>query len=168
MPFKKALIISTTLFVVFYSLLNLLFTKFLYIGINFSPSLPQKYLIGVRNTRDIKKGDLIVFRFKGDDFAPKGLQFFKKVVCVPGDKLEVNPQKREFYCNGKFIGRALNYSCKEHKPVYPFVFNGTIPKGKYFVIGTDKCSYDSRYWGFVDKSQIVAKILWTFGRLEDK
>jgi len=134
--------------------------------INTSPSIHQKYLVVLKGSNEVKKGDLIVFPFKGSDIAPKGLRFIKRVVCGPGDFLEV--KGRNFYCNGKFLGRALEYTCKIHKKVDAFHFRGIIPEGKYFVMGENRCSYDSRYWGFVDKKDIEGKVLWAFGEVESE
>jgi len=37
-----------------------------------------------------------------------------------------------------------------------------IPEGKLFVEGDTKYSFDSRYWGFVDKSEIVGRVIPIF------
>jgi len=133
------------------------------IVINNSPSIRKKILI-ILKTKNVKVGDLIVFRFKGSEIAPEGLRFIKRVVCGPGDFLEVKDDK--FFCNGKFLGKALEYTCKDHKKIDNFQFRGIIPEGKYFVIGETLCSYDSRYWGFVDKESIEGKAILSFGKVE--
>jgi conjugal transfer pilin signal peptidase TrbI len=152
-------------------LLELFIYKFLFIGVNTSPSIEEKYLLGIKSFFSIGRGDLVAFIPEGRIFKliniekPKGeFYFVKRVVCLPGDMLTVNPQTRKFFCNGKFIGKALTVSCKGYKAPL-FVWNGTIPKNRYFVMGETKCSYDSRYWGFVKRNQIKAKIYLTFGHL---
>lgn len=83
------------------------------------------------------------------------LQYLKKVICKENDYLQVNSNK-EFYCNSKFIGKASDYDFHLN-PVDYFKFNGVIPKDKYFVVGTHKLSYDSKYFGFIDKKSILRK-----------
>jgi len=151
--------------------LELAIYRIFFIGINTSPSIEEKYLLGLKIFHSIKRGDLVAFVPKDRIFKLIGLKkpkrafyFVKKVVCLPGDKLEVNPETREFFCNEKFIGKALAISCKGYKAPL-FVWNGSVPNGHYFVMGETKCSYDSRYWGFVKKDQIKAKIYLTFGHL---
>jgi len=164
---KIVLIISSII-----ALLNFFIKRVLFIGINTSPSIEEKYLLGLKVFHSIDRGNLIVFIPEDRIFKliglekPKGTFYFvKKVVCLPGDRLSVNPRTREFFCNGKFIGKALTISCKGYKaPI--FIWNGTIPKGYYFVMGETKCSYDSRYWGFVRIDQIKAKIYIAFGHLD--
>lgn len=39
----------------------------------------------------------------------------------------------------------------------PIIEEGKIPKGKYFVSSPAVRSYDSRYWGLVDESEIIGK-----------
>ncbi len=39
----------------------------------------------------------------------------------------------------------------------PMIEEGRIPKGKYFVSSPAVRSYDSRYWGLVDESEIIGK-----------
>jgi signal peptidase I len=135
-----------------------LFDKNFLLVRNISPSEPMGFYLVVR-TNDIHKGDLILFKFnKQSEFVKQGTFLLKEVVCVPGDTLIV--KGRNFFCNGKLIAEALSYSCKKHIPVEPFSFNGVIPQGEYFVLGKTKCSYDSRYWGFVKKEDILGKAFY--------
>ena len=43
-----------------------------------------------------------------------------------------------------------------------FVYEGVIGKGLLFVTGDHKDSYDSRYFGFINREQVTAKAfpLW--------
>jgi len=36
------------------------------------------------------------------------------------------------------------------------VFNGKVPEGTLFVSGQHRDSFDSRYWGFLDRKKVEA------------
>ena len=58
------------------------------------------------------------------------------------------------FCGNRFLGVAKTKSMKG-EPVQPFVFNGIVPINKVFATGGHKDSYDSRYFGFVERSKIT-------------
>lgn len=101
-----------------------------------------------------KRGDVIVFIFPED----KSKDFIKRVVGVENDVIEIRDKR--LYVNGKL----------QDEPYTQFVESGqivprrdnfgpiTVPEGKIFVEGDNRDrSYDSRFWGFVDKSDVVGK-----------
>lgn len=94
-----------------------------------------------------------------NEYTAKAKHLIKYVSCKEGDVLHV--EGMSYYCNGAEIATALSNDHRGHK-VDHFDFNGVVPSGKYFVTGTHPRSYDSRYFGFVDKSNIErgAKPLW--------
>jgi len=117
------------------------------------------------NRKAIKTGDYIVFL--GDDreisahtkpMIDKNLdRMIKKVGCASGDMLVHNDQG-EFYCNGCFVGKALETDSLK-RPLPQFQFSGVVPKESYFMIGTNPRSYDSRYFGFIAAEKILYKAL---------
>lgn len=75
----------------------------------------------------------------------------KKLVCGPNDLLD--KRGAQFWCNGIYLGDAKTTSMKGRTmPV--FEWHGTVPEGKAFVMGEHIDSYDSRYFGFVDLTQM--------------
>lgn len=86
--------------------------------------------------------------------------FMKKIGCRGGQYLIANDD-RSFYCDNKFIGKAKESDVDGNKVDY-FHYSGVIPKEQFFVIGTHPRSYDSRYYGFISKNQILrgASPLW--------
>lgn len=84
----------------------------------------------------------------------ENIQYLKQIACNEGDILKV--EGKDYYCNDKYIGTACIYDGKGNK-VDNFIFNGEIPIDKFFVTGTHHLSYDSKYFGFIDKSQILRK-----------
>ena len=81
-------------------------------------------------------------------------QVVKYVKCDSGDKLEATG-RGEFFCNDVYLGRAKTHS-REGTPVERFEYDGIIPEGKFFAMGTCVDSYDSRYVGLEDKRDIKA------------
>jgi signal peptidase I len=133
-----------------------LFSKeFGYPLVKYDSSIPGHLFWLIKDNRPLQRGDIISFRFSGSKYFPQGAQFLKIIACLPGDDLQ--EKERCFYCNGKFIGCAKRYDRKGN-PVSFFIFKGKVPDGKYFVVGIHPDSYDSRYWGFVDKEQIIGRV----------
>lgn len=128
------------------------------ISVTLTPSLKHRVYWLIRNPDKVMRGDYVLFRHK-ELSARMGMKKSEDVMkilgCNEGDLLTVDAEKK-FYCNGEYLVRAKDISLKG-EPLQHFVFNGTIPKGVMFVMGQHKDSFDSRYFGFVDKSRILAK-----------
>jgi signal peptidase I len=112
-----------------------------------------------------QRGDIIVFKYPQDEKK----DFIKRVVGLPGDKLEV--REKTVYVNGKPLNESYAYYAD------PEIFPGgeqprdnlgpmIIPKDSYFVMGDNRDhSLDSRYWGFVDLNKIKGRaflIYWSW------
>ena len=95
------------------------------------------------------QGDYVLFPVKGFS-AP----FIKKITCADGSVLAM--QDDGYFCNGEYLGRAIK------KKAQPFVWNGAIPKDKLFVMGSHADSYDSRYFGFIDRKEVTARVVPIF------
>ena len=128
------------------------------ISVTLTPSLKHRVYWLIRNPDKVVRGDYVLFRHK-ELSARMGMKKSEDVMKILGcnerDLLTVDAEKK-FYCNGEYLVRAKDISLKG-EPLQHFVFNGTIPKGVMFVMGQHKDSFDSRYFGFVDKSRILAK-----------
>lgn len=147
------------------------------------PGSVSKYFLPYR---DVKRGDIIVFRY------PEQIQqtYVKRVIGVPGDHIRL--ENKQLYLNGK----AMNEPYKVHKDpniqsyrdnfpaaasgYYGSIYEGgrrmlqnhvvngeiVVPPGYYFAMGDNRDqSSDSRYWGFVPRENIVGKpliIYWSF------
>jgi conjugal transfer pilin signal peptidase TrbI len=127
-------------------------------SVTLTPSLKHRVYWLIRNPDKVVRGDYVLFRYK-ELSARMGMKKSEDVMkilgCNEGDLLTVDAEKR-FYCNGEYLVRAKDLSLKGER-LQHFDFNGTLPKGVMFVMGQHKDSYDSRYFGFVDKSRILAK-----------
>ena len=99
------------------------------------------------------RGDIIVFRYPKD----RSTDYIKRVIGTPGDTIYI--KDRVVMINGQKVDdphahftRPLAQSPKaDYGPV-------TVPDNSYFVMGDNRDnSSDSRFWGFVDKRDILGK-----------
>ena len=162
------------LFFVFMALASffLLFNYNYVVGVNFSESLPFKfYVISKNETGEIKKGDLIAFKYAGSDFFPTGEIMIKYVGGEGFDQVDVIGQNYYIKSNTSHqtdlhIGAAKLFSGLEQEkdPLNP-LSPQTIPPGKFFVYTPYPHSFDSRYdhLGLVDSKDIFGKVVFTFG-----
>ena len=135
---------------------------------------------------DIKRGDVIVFKFPGNDSVNEGVHYIKRAIGLPGD--EVNIEGRDVYINGEKIKQVYegNYKYFEQgtevatdkyidtlsENIFDVIYKRssinttkgktnfpiTIPEGNIFVLGDNRDnSYDSRFWGFVPIESISGK-----------
>ena len=146
---------------------HLLVNKFIY-GTEI-PFTNKKILV----LRHPQRGDVIVFEFPEDESRPylDRRDFIKRIIGVPGDTVAV--RDKQVYVNGQpyKIPQAIykdgqqllgdNQECRDEN-TFPrnefcrdFMPPVKVPPGKYFVMGDNRDrSYDSRFWGFVDQSEI--------------
>jgi signal peptidase I len=137
--------------------------------------------------RPIERGDIIVFKYPFQDHT----HYVKRVIGLPGDHLKLSDQR--VFVNGKLLNEPyvmhdpavgfdpLNYNfppqgvqlylprmVKEWAADIGNHVQGdeiVVPPGKYFAMGDNReNSYDSRYWGFVDRDAIMGRpvlIYWS-------
>jgi len=133
--------------------------------------------------RDVKRGDIIVFRYPVD---PRQT-FVKRAIGVPGDHIRLIDKK--LVLNGHLVNEPYVYhkteyieSYRDNFPSDPnvhvsesaldmlsrHVSNGEVivPPGYVFAMGDNRdSSLDSRYWGFVPRENIIGKpliIYWSY------
>ncbi len=131
---------------------HLLVNKFIY-GSHL-PWSDDRFLV----LRSPQRGDVIVFEFPMDAELPfyKRRDFIKRVIGVPGDVVEV--RNKVVYINNEAVvlpqevHKGPTFSDDERRDNLSPV---KVPQGHYFVMGDNRDrSFDSRFWGFVDKSKI--------------
>lgn len=84
------------------------------------------------------------------------VQAAKRVGCPEGDSLTsvgLPDGTAEYYCGGEYLGKSKTHTLAG-APLKSFRFDGVIPKGKFFATGDHKDSYDSKYIGLVDVTQV--------------
>ena len=129
-----------------------------------------------------KRGDVIVFYPPAEDiktdfgsifarltgFFCKDIAYIKRVVGVPGDKLEIKELvngKSFVYINDKPLKENYILSASDYLPCSDGMFCGpmTIPAGQYFMMGDNRGnSQDSRYWGLLPKERVIGKAIFIF------
>jgi signal peptidase I len=137
--------------------------------------------------REIRRGDIIVFKFPFQDHP----HYVKRVIGIPGDRVKIVDQ--QVYVNGKrssepyivrdpaapydpfgdnFPPRSPQYLQANMQPewadeIFQYIHDGEIvvPAEKYFAMGDNRDhSWDSRFWGFVDRDAVMGRpvvIYWS-------
>ncbi|WP_026608650.1 signal peptidase I [Methylocaldum szegediense] len=111
--------------------------------------------------QDLWRGDLVAFR--AERMAPyfeDGRIVVKRVAGVSGDQVRVDEVRTTV--NGIEIARGLPLADKLKKDPTEFRYEGTVPPGAYWVMGTTPKSFDSRYWGHVYERQIIGRVYALF------
>lgn len=150
--------LAIVVFVILYIIIGFV-TNYFGIGLIRTQSIDKQVMIYTKDFKNKELKDKLIYFLlpKDTPYFSRFSNFAKYVRCESGDTLSV--KDLEYFCNDKLIGVAKTKD-KNGKEVEPFVFNGIIPQGKYFVMGTHERSYDSRYWGFVDKNLIQGVSIW--------
>jgi len=139
---------------------------------------------------DVKRGDIIVFRYPIDIKQT----YVKRAMGVPGDHIRL--ENKQLFLNGhpldehKYVVHKTEYidSYRDNFPSDPNVpltptaqamlehnvvnHEVVVPPDHIFAMGDNRdSSWDSRYWGFVPRENIIGKplvIYWSYnGTTED-
>lgn len=104
--------------------------------------------------RTPKLGDFVTFKLTNKVIPTPDhtVQVTKILSCNERQELQKNEGK--WTCDGRFIGNSRDKAINGDQ-LEQFSFNGYVPKGKAFLTGTHKNSFDSRYWGFVDINSLT-------------
>ena len=154
---------------------------------------PPTHWAAFEHYRKIQHGDIVVF------LSPEtpGLYVVKRVIGIPGDKIHL--RDGVVYRNGQPLQESYvihsqgNYDpYRDNFPAVPaaesavHVASGwpvmagvmkegddiTVPPDSYFGMGDNRdVSYDSRYWGFIPRENIIGRplfVYWSFNTPPDQ
>jgi signal peptidase I len=153
--------------------------------VQFSPQ--TKWVGPLLPYRDIRRGDIVVFLSP----AEPGLYVVKRIMGIPGDHIHL--REGLVYRNGEKLdesyvihsGPDVYNPYRDNFPlVAPSEYNNVtlawqlsmrqyiqgedliVPPDSYFAMGDNRdVSYDSRYWGFIPKENVIGRpmfIYWSF------
>ncbi len=120
------------------------------------PGLPYGHYLF--ELEPVHRRDVVVFVFPPD----RTKDFIKRVIGIGGDTVEV--KGKAVYVNGQKLDEPYAHyedaeggmSAAPRDDFGPV----TVPKGKLFVMGDNRDrSYDSRFWGFVDRGDVEGRAL---------
>ena len=137
--------------------------------------------------RDIRRNDIVVFLSPEE----QGLFVVKRIIGIPGDRIHL--QDGAVYRNGEKVDepfaeyKIANYNpYRDNFPALPPSEtygvqnekwqrempshledgNVVVPPDSYFAMGDNRdVSYDSRYWGFIPRKNVIGRplfVYWSF------
>lgn len=108
-------------------------------------------------------------------FFCKDVAYIKRVIGMPGDKIEIKPDntgKYAVFINDKMLDEPYIKSPYEYSPCTEAMFCGPfiIPPNSYFMMGDNRGnSQDSRYWGILPEDRFIGRavfLFWPFTRVK--
>lgn len=117
-------------------------------------SLPWRVWVVHKTDESVTRNDYVAFLTdeRMTDYFPLGTQFVKQVIGVPGDRVVVSDGV--IRVNGRRVGEIL---VAFGNPAAAFERDFTIADDRYWVMGTNPLSYDSRYWGTITQGQVLGQ-----------
>lgn len=141
---------------------HLLVNKFV-----FSPGGAER---AVLPTRDIRRGDVVVFKYPEDTER----DFIKRVIGLPGDTVEL--KNHRLHINSTPLDEPYAHYLPRPGDSLADAFPGdvrdnygpvTVPPDAYFMMGDNRDnSQDSRYWGFLPRGYVKGRALFIYWSFE--
>jgi signal peptidase I len=112
---------------------------------------------------DAREGDIVVFSHPPlDQCGGQGGVLVKRVIALPGQT--IYSSGNSIYVNGRLLAEPYLPS---YDPLGPPIASSQhpyrVPPGEFYMLGDNRAdSCDSRYWGPVEGSSIVGKVVLTW------
>ena len=139
-------------------------------GASMYPTLHNGDRMVLSKVGDIHRFDVVILKAPDEN-----VEYIKRVIGMPGDTIEM--KSGVLYINGTKVDQPfINTEALAKQTVFMDDFTlesltgeSKVPEGKYFVLGDNRgVSKDSRMIGFIDRSAIEGKAvftIWPFGRI---
>ena len=139
-------------------------------GASMYPTLHNGDRMVLSKVGDVHRFDVVILKAPDEN-----VEYIKRVIGMPGDTVEM--KNGVLYINGKKVEQPfINTEALAKQTVFIDDFTlesltgeSKVPEGKYFVLGDNRgVSKDSRMIGFIDRSAIEGKAvftIWPFGRI---
>lgn len=139
-------------------------------GASMYPTLHNGDRMVLSKVGNIHRFDVVILKAPDEN-----VEYIKRVIGMPGDTIEM--KSGVLYINGKKVEQPfINTEVLAKQTVFMDDFTlesltgeSKVPEGKYFVLGDNRgVSKDSRMIGFIDRSAIEGKAvftIWPFGRI---
>lgn len=108
-----------------------------------------------------KRNDVVIVDMKEHNF--EQIYYVKRLIGLPGDKIYFDRLYGKLYVNDILVQEVPTEYREALANTLSTLENNIIPKDAYFILGDNiNTSLDSRRIGFVDKDQLVGKVLLRF------
>ena len=106
-------------------------------------------------------GNYYAFRTKANAFFDEGELIGKRFDAGFLDHVEITSDEM-IKVNGRTVAKGLQLAARLNHERSDFYGSALIEKDEFFALGTTIDSYDSRYWGPVNETQIVGRLYPVF------
>jgi signal peptidase I len=115
------------------------------------------------NWHDVREGDIVVFSQPPLDRCggPQGGDLVKRVIALPGQT--IYSDGNGIYINGRLLAEPY---LPHDDPLGPPIPDATskhpyrVPQGEFYMMGDNRAiSCDSRYWGPIEGSSMIGKVI---------
>jgi signal peptidase I len=112
---------------------------------------------------DVRAGDIVVFSHPPLDRCggPQGGDLVKRIIALPGQT--IYSSGNSIYINGRLLAEPY---LPHYDPLGPPIPDASsqhpyrVPPGEFYVLGDNRAiSCDSRYWGPIEGSSIIGKVV---------
>lgn len=126
------------------------------------------FLVDIKD-KDLKKGTVYAFTAVGlDPFFKDGTLMAKRFMAGHGDRIKIEVETErladitinkypKIIINNEVVREGLPLAIELGKSEKDFAGSKTLTKDELWMLGDSPMSFDSRYWGTVNKTQVVGR-----------